>query len=80
MLSTGFDSAVNERANTMTRLRGQRYNVAIVRELASFRPAHYALTLDDEVISGEAMLVAVGNGSSYGGGMRICPAAWNCLA
>jgi diacylglycerol kinase (ATP) len=75
VLSTGFDSAVNERANTMTRLGGQRYNVAILRELASFRPAHYDLTLDDEVISGEAMLVAVGNGSSYGGGMRICPAA-----
>ena len=23
----------------------------------------------------EAMLIAVGNGSTYGGGMRICPAA-----
>lgn len=75
VLSTGFDSAVNERANTMARLGGQRYNVAMVRELASFRPSHYELRLDDEVISGEAMLVAVGNGPTYGGGMRICPRA-----
>ncbi len=75
ILSTGFDSAVNERANTMTRLGGQRYNVAMVRELASFRPATFELTLDDEVISGEAMLVAVGNGTRYGRGMRVCPGA-----
>lgn len=75
ILSTGFDSAVNERANTMTRLGGQRYNVAMVRELASFRPSHYDLQLDDEIVSGEAMLVAVGNGPTYGGGMRICPRA-----
>ena len=75
VLSTGFDSAVNERANTMTRLRGQRYNVAMVRELASFRPSRYELRLDDEVITGAAMLVAVGNGPRYGGGMRICPSA-----
>jgi len=75
VLSTGFDSAVNERANTMMRLRGQRYNVAMVREIASFTPSHYELRLDDEVITGEAMLVAIGNGATYGGGMRICPSA-----
>lgn len=75
VLSTGFDSAVNERANRMSRLGGQRYTVAMVRELASFRPATYVLTIDGERIEGSAMLVAVGNGSSYGGGMRICPAA-----
>lgn len=75
VLSTGFDSAVNERANHMTRWGGQRYNVAMVRELASFRPTHYELLLDDEIVSGEAMLVAVGNGATYGGGMRICPGA-----
>ncbi|MHB1066182.1 MAG: diacylglycerol/lipid kinase family protein [Candidatus Nanopelagicales bacterium] len=75
VLSTGFDSAVNERANAMARLGGQRYTAAMVRELASFRPVRYRLTVDGRPIEGEAMLVAVGNGPSYGRGMRICPAA-----
>ena len=35
----------------------------------------YTLELDGESWATEAMLVAVGNGSSYGGGMRVCPDA-----
>jgi diacylglycerol kinase (ATP) len=75
VLSTGFDSAVNERANRMTRLGGQRYNVAILRELTSFRPVAYDVVIDGERIQAEAMLVAVGNGHRYGGGMLVCPDA-----
>lgn len=76
VLGSGFDSMVNERANRMTWPRGrQRYNVAIVAELRTFRPIPYTLTLDGVSWSTEAMLVAVGNGPSYGGGMRVCPGA-----
>ena len=75
VLSTGFDSAVNERANTMKRLGGQRYLAAIVKELTSFRAVPYDIDLDGRAVSGSAMLVAVGNGSSYGGGMLVCPGA-----
>lgn len=75
VMSTGFDSAVNERANTMTRLGGQRYNVAIMRELASFRPVPYKVTIDGRTIHGEGMLVSLGNGPRYGGGMLVCPSA-----
>ena len=75
VLTTGFDSSVNERANRMQRLRGQRYNVAMVRELASFRPLAYVVTIDGERRSAPGMLVSVGNGSRYGGGMLICPDA-----
>ncbi|MBK9740145.1 MAG: YegS/Rv2252/BmrU family lipid kinase [Actinobacteria bacterium] len=75
VLSTGFDSSVNERANSMSRLGKQRYNIAIVRELASFRPVDYDVTMDDRRIEGPGMLVSVGNTSSYGGGMRLCPDA-----
>lgn len=75
VLSSGFDSAVNERANRMGRLGGQRYNVAMVRELASFRAVPFVLEADGRQVTGEAMLVAVGNGGTYGGGMRICPQA-----
>ena len=75
VLSTGFDSSVNERANTMARLGGQRYNIAIVRELASFTALDYTVDIDGEVITGPGMLVSVGNGPRYGGGMRVCPEA-----
>lgn len=76
ILSTGFDSVVNERANRLAWPKGpQRYNLAIALELARFKPIEYEITCDGNTFSTEAMLVAVGNGKSYGGGMNICPAA-----
>ena len=67
---------VNERANRMTWPRGRsRYNLAMITELGVFRPIDFGLTLDGAEIEYEAMLVAIGNGTSYGGGMRVCPGA-----
>jgi diacylglycerol kinase (ATP) len=76
VLGSGFDSMVNERANRMTWPTGRaRYNLAILAELRTFRPVAFELVLDGEPWQTEAMLVAVGNGGSYGGGMRVCPDA-----
>jgi diacylglycerol kinase (ATP) len=76
VLGSGFDSMVNERANRMTWPRGRsRYNVAMLAELRTFRPVLFELVLDGEMWRTKAMLVAVGNGASYGGGMRVCPDA-----
>jgi diacylglycerol kinase (ATP) len=76
VVASGFDSKVNERANAMTWPRGnQRYNLAIVAELREFEPLAFTITLDGETIEREAMLVAVGNGPSFGGGLRICEGA-----
>ena len=76
ILSTGFDSMVNERANAMKWPKGpSKYNVAIVLELLGFKPRHYEIDIDGQRISTKAMLIAVGNGQSYGGGMRVCPNA-----
>lgn len=76
VLSSGFDSRVNERANRMTWPRGPaRYRIAMVQELRAFRPVPYDLVLDGTRRRLSAMLVAVGNGPAYGGGMRICPSA-----
>ena len=76
ILSTGFDSVVNERANRLSWPHGpQRYNLAIALELPRFRPIEYEITLDSRRITTEAMLIAVGNGRSYGGGMLVCPHA-----
>jgi diacylglycerol kinase (ATP) len=76
VLANGFDSAVNERANAMTWPRGQmRYNLATAAQLRTFHPVRYALEIDGRRLDVEAMLVAVGNGPSYGGGLRICEGA-----
>lgn len=75
VLSTGFDSSVNERANRMGRLAGQRYHVAMLRELASFRARDYRVILDGTVVTGTGMLVTVGNSPRFGGGMLVCPDA-----
>jgi len=76
VLSSGFDSTVNEKANTLKWPKGPaKYNVAIALELPTFKPSHFTIELDDRTIETEAMLIAVGNGSSYGGGMQVCPQA-----
>jgi diacylglycerol kinase (ATP) len=76
ILSTGFDSIVNERANKLRWPRGpQRYNVAIAMELPRFKASRYEITADGNTFTADAMLIAVGNGKSYGGGMNVCPQA-----
>ena len=76
VLGAGFDSLVNERANTWPWPKGQmRYNLAILRELPLFKAIPYVLTVDGVRHEAKAMLVAVGNGPSYGGGMHVLPDA-----
>jgi len=76
VIASGFDSKVNERVNAMTWPHGNmRYNLAILAELRAFQPLSFTLTLDGATIQREAMLVAVGNGPSFGGGIRICEGA-----
>jgi diacylglycerol kinase (ATP) len=76
VMAAGFDAVVNERANRMTWPKGQmRYNIATLAELRTFKPLSYTLELDGEHRRIEAMLVAVGNGPSFGGGLRITEGA-----
>ena len=76
VLCAGFDAMVNERANRMTWPKGQmRYNLATLSELRVFRPLHYTLDLDGKQVTLEAMMVSVGNGPSFGGGLRIAEGA-----
>ncbi|MFW0774564.1 diacylglycerol/lipid kinase family protein [Paenarthrobacter nitroguajacolicus] len=74
VLSAGFDAAVNERANSWRWPRGRsRYNLAMLRELGSFRRITYTVTADDETWHQPALLISVANGQFIGGGMRIAP-------
>lgn len=76
VLACGLDSKVNERANRMRRPKGpSRYTLALLAELAPFKAIPFALDADGARIELDGMLIAVGNGPTYGGGMRICPQA-----
>jgi len=78
---TGFDARVTLRANRMRYPRGAlRYTVAALAELARGLAVPYRIELSDgsgdrTVVETAAIMVAVGNTRSYGGGMLICPDA-----
>lgn len=76
VLSSGFDSVVNERANQMKWPKGPaKYNAAIALELPKFKAIEFKIFADEKILEIEAMLIAIGNGRSYGGGMQVCPNA-----
>lgn len=81
VLASGFDSRVNDRANAMRWPRGgSRYNIAILIEFLTLKgiPYEVDLVLADGTtarIVGDLVMGTVGNGSSYGGGIPICPDA-----
>jgi diacylglycerol kinase (ATP) len=74
--SAGFDALVNERANRMRWPRGpRRYTLALVAELLRLRHVDYELVLDGVASAVRGTLVSVGNGVSFGGGIRVLPNA-----
>ncbi len=76
VLCTGFDASVNARANAMRWPAGpRRYDLAVLAELATLAPRRVRVHAGNTKLELEAILVAVGNGPSYGGGLRICPDA-----
>ncbi|MGV9662530.1 diacylglycerol/lipid kinase family protein [Nocardia niigatensis] len=80
---TGLDARVTLRANALRWPNGpMRYTVAALLELAGKLAVPYRIELtgspdqpDDTVLELDAVMVAVGNTRTYGGGMLICPDA-----
>jgi diacylglycerol kinase (ATP) len=76
VLCTGFDAAVNARANALSWPRGpRRYDVAVLAEFTSFAPSRVVLRTPHETVEVEAIQVALANEPYYGGGIPICPGA-----
>jgi diacylglycerol kinase (ATP) len=72
----GFDSVVAATAEGIRFLRGApRYVLAVLRELPRFRAAPFRMRADDAEHEFRGMIVAIANGSTYGGGMRVAPTA-----
>ncbi len=74
--SFGLDSHANRIANRHRHLRGTAiYIYALLRTLVEWRVPVVNIQSDGGEFRGPMMLFAVGNASSYGGGMRIAPRA-----
>ncbi|MFX0149350.1 MAG: diacylglycerol/lipid kinase family protein [Candidatus Hodarchaeota archaeon] len=76
--SMGFDAEVADRTNKGSkRFSGtQNYQIALLKTIFKFKPYDIVIKANDElIVEGKKMLVAIGNGKRYGGGMHICPAA-----
>ncbi|MEK7753251.1 MAG: diacylglycerol kinase family protein [Acidobacteriota bacterium] len=76
-IGAGFDAQVALEANGMSWLRGNAvYGTALARTLLlRHRTPLARIEHDGGVIEGRITLVAIANGSTYGGAFRIAPAA-----
>ncbi|MBK0866964.1 MAG: YegS/Rv2252/BmrU family lipid kinase [Saccharopolyspora sp.] len=76
VLCAGFDAQVNARVNRSKLPIGRaRYDFAILRELTRLRAMPLRVEADNTVLDLAATCVAIGNTTSYGGGVPICPRA-----
>ncbi len=79
---TGFDALVAKRINAARfhpfwkHWKGTAaYGAAVALELRALQAANLRLSLDGETIERRALLCAVANAKSYGGGMKVAPDA-----
>lgn len=76
--SCGFDTHVNQIANRFpTIFRGTKflYIMAILLTCFTYRAPFMSIHIDHHHYKGRFLLMAVGHGDRYGGGMRITPKA-----
>lgn len=74
----GFDAAVAQEVAARTGKGAAGaipYLLAVFNQLKRFRPKELTIRADGELYKAPVLFGAVGNGSTYGGGMRICPHA-----
>ncbi len=76
IVSVGFDSEANRRANETHFLRGNLvYAYAAIRTLLGWKPARFTIRVDDERMRLNGYSVSVANSKAFGGGMFIAPDA-----
>jgi YegS/Rv2252/BmrU family lipid kinase len=76
IVSVGFDSEANRRANETKFLRGSLvYAYAGIRTLLGWKPARFTIRVDEERIRLTGYSISVANSSCFGGGMYVAPDA-----
>lgn len=71
----GFDAVVTEKFSTGKRRGKMQYVRSALLEYINFTPDHYALEIDGEIYTEEALLIAVCNTAQYGNNAYIAPRA-----
>lgn len=74
---TGFDAKVAERVNRNGKKSGGTgpYLQALLQTLFTYKNGPFRITIDGQTHEVRSLLMAVGNGRFFGGGMKICPLA-----
>jgi YegS/Rv2252/BmrU family lipid kinase len=76
IVSVGFDSECNRRANEVRFLRSNLvYVYSLLRTLLGWKPARFTIRVGEERMRISGYSVSVANSSTFGGGMRIAPKA-----
>jgi YegS/Rv2252/BmrU family lipid kinase len=76
IVSVGFDSEANRRANETHFLRGNLvYAYAALRTLIGWKPARFTIRVDEERMRLTGYSISVANSRAFGGGMYIAPDA-----
>ncbi len=76
IVSVGFDSECNRRANEVKLIRSNLvYVYSLLRTLVGWKPARFTIRVGDERTRLSGYSVSVANNSTFGGGMRIAPGA-----
>lgn len=75
--SVGFDAeVVVNNVNLKKKIRsGMSYAISVIYTLISFKKKKVQIDIDGEIIDDKIILLALGNGKYYGGGMKILPMA-----
>ncbi|MBD5279334.1 MAG: diacylglycerol kinase family lipid kinase [Bacteroides sp.] len=71
----GFDAAVSEKFATMKRRGRTTYVRSVLREFINYKSEPYAISINGNVITERAFLIAVCNASQYGNNAYIAPQA-----
>lgn len=76
VIGTGIDVDILNRCRKSKILRGKlQYIASLIISLIKFKFYKFFIEKDGEKLEKEGLIVAVGNGTQFGGGIRICPKA-----
>ncbi|MBC8590897.1 diacylglycerol/lipid kinase family protein [Wansuia hejianensis] len=75
--SVGFDAEVVKNTESIKKkIKGKvAYILGVILTIISFRKKKVTLEIDNKICTKSLLLLAVGNGNYYGGGMKILPQA-----
>jgi len=74
----GYDAKVIEiveKQNLKKRFKAFAYTIGAIKAIFTYDPLRIEIIYDNITLQRKAMMVAVGNSTTYGGGMRITPKA-----